>query len=625
MKPRSKMQTRKQLKTDSPPAPTEQRQWRAATVESIRADGDAAPTITMSVSSELPVLTMCRVNGEYVTAWEILDHKPASINRARMGNGLVILDRHYGDQVGLIRAPTVKDGKLCGAVEFCEGTRAKEIAADAAKGLRCNVSVGYVAAPGAYRVEGEKDGFPVVRNTDWTPYEASFEPVPADPGVGVGRAMQTTTTENNEAGAIETPAQIEVRTMSDKKIETPESAPAPVAKRGLSGAEVGEVLELAKMHNIEQAVVSDHLRNERSVADFKDVCLVEVAKRNAAAPRANVELPPKDAKRYSLMRAIRAMAGKRPVDGIEAEASQEIAKINGRAPTGLWVPHGIFGTRDLTKSGTSSATVATNLAAGEFIELLRTNTILQALGVRFLSGLVGDIAIPKLTGGATGYWVSENSAITESTPTLGQVTGSPHTCGALVDISRRMLLQSTPDAEAFVQNEVVERIARTVQIAVFAGSGSGGQPSAITAASGINNPSVTAGTPTYTEILSFVSAIMADNATGPSMKWAMTAEVWAKLAATFTNATYGEMPLVNWANKTCLGFPYETSEDLPANSLWFGDWSKVVVGVWGSGVDINVDTSTLSNTGAVRLVALQDVDVMVRNGEALAYNTAVTS
>jgi len=74
-----------------------------------------------------------------------------------------------------------------------------------------------------------------------------------------------------------------------------------------------------------------------------------------------------------------------------------------------------------------------------------------------------------------------------------------------------------------------------------------------------------------------------------------------------------------------LGYAYEQSEDLPANSLWFGDWSTVNVGVWGNGVDLNVDDKTLSSSGGLRLVALQDVDVMVRLGQKLAYSTIVTN
>jgi HK97 family phage major capsid protein len=140
----------------------------------------------------------------------------------------------------------------------------------------------------------------------------------------------------------------------------------------------------------------------------------------------------------------------------------------------------------------------------------------------------------------------------------------------------------------------------------------------------LNNPSVTQGTPTFAEILNFPGNVMADNAEADGQKFAMTAEVWAKLAATAV-ATNAPKFVVDYESKTCIGYPYETSEDLPANSLWFGNWASVVVGVWGQGIDINLDTSTLSNEGGLRVVALQDVDVMVRLGQALAYNTAVTS
>ena len=51
----------------------------------------------------------------------------------------------------------------------------------------------------------------------------------------------------------------------------------------------------------------------------------------------------------------------------------------------------------------------------------------------------------------------------------------------------------------------------------------------------------------------------------------------------------------------------------------------MTVGVWGNGIDINVDDKTLSASGGLRIVGLQDVDIMVRLGQALAYNSAVTN
>ncbi len=160
---------------------------------------------------------------------------------------------------------------------------------------------------------------------------------------------------------------------------------------------------------------------------------------------------------------------------------------------------------------------------------------------------------------------------------------------------------------------------------MFGGTGNDGQPSAITAASGINNPSVTTGAPTYKELLGFPGNILAKNAEADGQKWAMTGEVWQALAGTFTDGTAKAERVLDFQSKTCLGFPYFVSEDVGANSLFFGDFSTVVVGVWGAGIDLNMDTATLSSSGGLRLVGLQDVDVMVRLGEALAYNNAVTN
>lgn len=54
-------------------------------------------------------------------------------------------------------------------------------------------------------------------------------------------------------------------------------------------------------------------------------------------------------------------------------------------------------------------------------------------GARMLAGLVGDIAIPRQTGGGTAYWVAESNAPdAESNQTFDQVPLSPKTLGASV-------------------------------------------------------------------------------------------------------------------------------------------------------------------------------------------------
>ena len=574
-------------------------------------DGKETDTIDMSVSSETPVMTYCRINEEWQYAYEILDHAPASVDMSRASQGLVVLDKHGGDQVGIMEAK-IKDAKISGPVQFGTGPRSQEIFADAVKGIRRNVSVGYQVDSTSYRFEGSKDGYPVVRATKWTPYEASFEPIPADINVGVNRSLQ----EKNAATA----AQVEGKGKS--------MDPKMIAKLFARAVEHGIAVDRLTALGSEAEA---NAQLDGMIIEHQRAQIVEFKSRKTDPPPAkfqplggDIKEEQKIVREYSLMNVIRHLSGQRVDIGFEREVGDECARVSRKTATGIMIPHAVLAKRDVTKAGTSSATIATNLLSSEFIDLLRTQTILAPLGVRFLTGLVGDVAIPKMTAGATGYWVAEGSDITESTPTLGQVTGTPHTCGATVDISRKMLLQSTPSAEDFIRNEIIERVARTIQIAVFAGSGSP-DPWAVTHATGINNPTVSQGTPTYAQLLDFPGSIMSDNAMADNMKWAMTGEVWAKLAATFTDGTAKAEHVLDYNTKTMLGFPYLVSEDVGANSLFFGNWASVVVGVWGNGVDLKIDDTSLALSGGLRLIGLQDADVMVRHGQSLAYNTAVTS
>ena len=588
--------------------------FRESVIE-VREEEGKAPVVRMSVSSETPVLTYVRMGDDHILAYEILDHNESSIDRSRCSDGLVILDTHYGDQIGLIRAPMIVDKKLGGIVEFCAGERAKEIGLDAANGLRRNVSVGYRCDPEKYVVEGQKDGYPVVRSLSWCPHEASFVNVPADTSVGVGRALEETQTPQNEG--------------EGKRIMTPKEMAELFKRAAQFGIEADAVQAL--IDNDQGRAELDALIVERQASQITELLHpkkedpTQNQRKQVVTATPKTDVPEKEMRQYSVNNVIRSMTGDNVDIGREREISQQLAVERNKPASGIIIPHAVLAQRVLTVAGTSSASVQTTVQAGDFIDLVRSASILGELGVRFMSGMVGNVAYPKMTGGATGYWVAENGKITGSTPTLGQVPGTPHTCGALVDLSRLMLNQSTPSAEMFTRNEIIERIARTIQVAVFAGTGADGQPSAITTATGIAKASVTQGTPTYAELLGFVGTIMNNNTAGANMKWAMTGPVWAKLAATATNGAGSPLALDPNARRLA-GYGYaEPCSDLPEKSLWFGDWSTVMIPIWGNGVDLIVDTSTLSASGGLRLVGLQDVDICVRNGKALAYNTKVTA
>ena len=413
-------------------------QFREASFE-VSGEGDRQ-SVSMSVSSEAPVLTYAWLNDQYQRVWEILDHAPASIDMSRCRDGLVILDNHGGDQIGLMDAKL--DGrKLGGTVEFCTGARAQEIKQDAMKKLRRNTSVGYRVDPGSYKIEGTKDGVPVVRAMSWMPYEASFVPVPADPGVGVGRAEAEVNKQIAGQPGKET-----------KKMEPKEMAGlfARAAKFGIEADKVQEMIDDGKGRaDLDAMIVEKQAKDAEALR--KEVEALKARKPEAAqATKADIEAPAvvigKDRK-YSVMNVLRNLAGEKSDVGFETEISQELGRQRGKTPKGVIIPFAALSQRDLSVSGTSSATVATYLDSANFIDLLRTKYVIGQAGVTFMPGVVGNLSIPKMSAGATAYHVAEGSDVTESTPTLANVTGSPHTIGALVDVTRRMLEQSTPAIE----------------------------------------------------------------------------------------------------------------------------------------------------------------------------------
>jgi HK97 family phage major capsid protein len=65
------------------------------------------------------------------------------------------------------------------------------------------------------------------------------------------------------------------------------------------------------------------------------------------------------------------------------------------------------------------------------------------------------------------------------------------------------------------------------------------------------------------------------------------------------------------------GYPCMMSNQVTAGHIIFGNWRDLVIGEW-SGVDVNVDIATLSKSGGIRVVVIQDVDVAVRHPESFA-------
>ena len=248
---------------------------RAAEFEVSKEGEESAHEVRASVSSETPVPQWVydEDRREWVYGLEVLGHNEGEIDFSRMADGLVIQDTHKGDQIGIIREPTVREGKLGGVVEFGCGERAQEIRKDAIAGIRRNMSVGYFV--NRWESTGEmRDGLPIYRAVDWTPYEASFVSVPADTRVGVARSVNITTAEK--------PA----TTQRSPKMDNEETRAA------LTAENVSEMYRLARAADMEPGAVDEHIKSGKSFDEFRALAIDALEK--AKAERAKKpDVPPK--------------------------------------------------------------------------------------------------------------------------------------------------------------------------------------------------------------------------------------------------------------------------------------------------------------------------------------------
>jgi HK97 family phage major capsid protein len=356
----------------------------------------------------------------------------------------------------------------------------------------------------------------------------------------------------------------------------------------------------------------------------------------------NIGMGGNEIKQYSLIRAIRAAASGNWRDAtLEKEASDAVMKKMGKEPRGFFVPHDWLSAdqrnlmaekREMTIGVLAQGGYlkATDLLAQSFIELLRNKMVVQAAGAWVLTGLVGDIAIPRQTGGATAYWVAEGNAPTEADQAVDQVALAPKTVGAFTDISRKLLLQSSIDVEAFVRNDLATVLALAIDLAALHGSGSGAEPKGLVNQTGVAVVAIAAdgGPPTWEHIVSLETEVAADNADIGALAYITNAKVRGKLKQTEKATGTAQFVWESLVQATPLNgyralVSNQVKSDLTKGSgtglsaAFFGNWGDLIIGQWGT-LDILVDPYTGGTTGTVRVIAFQDVDVAVRHGESFS-------
>jgi HK97 family phage major capsid protein len=594
-----------------------------------------ARTVPLAFASETP----------YARWWgiEVLDCSPTAMRMGRLTSGGPLLcDHDTRDQIGVIESVSLGADKVARAVvRFGKSERAEEVFQDVLDGIRRNVSVGYqIHKAQLVEVDGDpgNDGEDTYRVTDWEPMEISLVSVPADASVGVGRSA-------GESPVIEVqPAKPHFLKESTVTTAAPEAAPvAAPAAPALSSQDVRNQVALERKNMTEMLALGDvHERfGGRKLAqeaiergDSIDALRSHIMNAMTAAqkgttPPTNLDLSKKDTQRFSLFKAINALTQKSWAGAeFEKECHDTILQRTGLREAvhqGFYLPTDIQ-KRDLTV-GTPTAggnLVATDLQAQSFIDLLRARSRAAQLGMTMLSNLVGNVSIPKLTGAATAYWLAnEATSITESQQTIGQLALAPKTLGAYTELSRLLMLQSTPAAEALVMNDLAKVLALAIDLAVFEGSGSSGQPTGISLTAGIG--SVTGTSIDLAKCIEFQTDLATGNALADGCAYITTPAVAGLMKGRARISSTDSLTL--WSGSvldgSIEGFPATTSTQLTAASMIFGDFSQVVLAEWGM-LEIALNPYAAFATAITGIRAIQTVDVGIRQAAAFSRATSIT-
>lgn len=605
--------------------------------------------------------------------------------------------------IGVIERAWLDGTRLMADIVVSRREALADLRQDISDGLVRNVSIGYTInertltkiAP----AKGEADEY---RVTSWTPFEVSLVDIPADATVGLGRSLDAPDPKNpqsryrvidlNASSAGAQPSQ------GDRSMDK-NQAPAADQQTATVIETVAPKVDPLKAER-ERASQIRAFGRQFGMTDFADQAIDAGTSVDAfraqlldklkdtgkikPAESPEIGMSKNDVESFSFCRAI--MAASDPLNAatiapfeMECSRAAQDKRDSGdvrqmERKTAITIPVDVLNrgiavdeavaaaitrrliagaakrsaefqayVRDLVV-GTATAggnLVATELLGSSFIELLRNAMVLDKLGVTFLRDLNGNIAIPAQTGGATGYWVAENGVPTESQQTVGQVTLSPKTVGAFTDYSRRLLLQSSLDVEAFVRADLAAILGLQIQYGALVGGGTN-EPTGLLNISGIG--SVAGGTnglaPTYDHMVDLETAVGVANADVGNMSYLTNAKVRGKLRKTQEFSSTNGKPVWTSGRERgigdVLGYDAFVSNTMPWNltkgsssgvcsAIAFGNWADMIIGMWG-GLDIMLDPYANATSGGKRVIALQDVDVNVRNvGSFAVMKDALTA
>ena len=327
----------------------------------------------------------------------------------------------------------------------------------------------------------------------------------------------------------------------------------------------------------------------------------------------------------NVVETLRFGAGMAVNDRAKIEREQAmLAERAGKPAKGVYIASELFEQRAAMTTGTAATVAPESFRPDLFTSALTNSAIVSRLGATTLTGLTGDVIIPRETGSPNVGWVNEDEALPTGNASFDSMTLTPHHVGTITELSRQLLQQSSPQVEGLVRQMLSRNVALEIDRAAIAGSGAGAEPLGLLNDS--NVPEVAYATDLFTTTANMISTADVANV-GDGRAFLSTNGV--RLVAMLERDADGHpIPLSEAFHGEQAFFTNQAPNDLGAgddeHGLLYGDFRDMLIGIW-SQLDILVNpfAETAYSKGNILVRAMATVDFGVRRPASFVKATGV--
>jgi HK97 family phage major capsid protein len=357
-----------------------------------------------------------------------------------------------------------------------------------------------------------------------------------------------------------------------------------------------------------------------------------------------------DGMRYSMARHLNGTLQGR-LDGIELEVQDgyEASGLTKYSPLTAFIPvreivRAIVSDRGMrtlqpyqsSVTGSGPELIQTDFRPDLFIGYLFARSRVRQLGAAVIPGNKGDLQIPKMASGSTGYWLGTTGSapvvsapITESEGSFdtGPAQVAPLLMGARGVASRLLMRQSPRLAEYVISTDLLTVSGVTIDAAAISGATGGSNPVGVVNTTGVHAVSGT--TFSQATAVTAVQDIAAANGVidPTSLGW-IAPPATAGLLANRQKVT--GFPNYIWSGSidsgSINGLPALSSTNVPASTAIAGDWSQVLILTWGEDAPVAVEFNPFQNfsNGDVGYRILLPANIVIRHPESFSVVSSIT-